>query len=77
VETSIVWKGANPHTSGAMRSLDDFMASIVDVEMDDDEIRRAISYFTDRLPCVDRSAEFAERDRADRERLERLKRSKI
>ena len=74
METSIVWKGANPHTSGAMRSLDDFMASIVDVEMDDDEIRRAVSYFTDRLPVVDHAAEFAERDRVDRERLERRKR---
>ena len=69
METSIVWKGANPHTSGSMRSLDEFMASLVDVEMDADEIRRAVTFFTDRLP--DRSAEFAERDRADRERLER------
>jgi len=69
LETSIVWKGANPHTSGSMRSLDEFMASLVDVEMDADEIRRAVTFFTDRLP--DRSAEFAERDRADRERLER------
>jgi hypothetical protein len=50
------------------------MASIVDVEMDDDEIRRAVSYFTDRLPEVDHAAEFAERDRVDRERLERRKR---
>ena len=69
METSIVWKGANPHTSGSMRSLDEFMASLVDVEMDADEIRRAVAFFTERLP--DRAVEFAERDRADRERLER------
>lgn len=74
METSIVWKGANPHTSGSMRSLDDFMASLDDVEMDADEIRRAITFFTERLPVVDRTAEFAERDRADRERLERIRR---
>lgn len=80
METSIVWKGANPHTIGKMRSLDDFMASIVDVDMDPDEVRRAIVYFTGMLEGrtdeedAAELAAFAARDRADRERLERIKR---
>ena len=80
LETSIVWKGANPHTSGSMRSLDDFLATITDVELDPDEVQRAIAYFSGLLPVEDRGAEiaaeiaaFIERDRLDQERLERIK----
>lgn len=73
-ETSIVWRGANPHTSSAMRSLDELMESLVDIEMSEDEVRRAIAAFEARLPqpeAPDLSELFAERDRQDRERLER------
>ena len=79
METSIVWKGANPHTSGSMRSLDDLIGTLTDVDMNDDEIRRAIAHFEQLLIRGDDdgeaeaariAAEFAERDRQDRERLE-------
>lgn len=76
IETSIVWRGANPLTSSAMRSLDEFMESLVDVEMSADEIRRAIATFEARLPAellAEVVDPFAERDRQDRERLERKK----
>lgn len=72
VETSIVWKGANPLTSGSMRSLDDLFA--ID-DMSEDELRRAIEHFTSLLPADERQEAaadiFAERDLADRLRLER------
>jgi hypothetical protein len=73
-ETSIVWRGANPHTSSAMRSLDELMESLVDIDMTEDEMRRAIAAFEARLPqpeTPDLTDIFAERDRQDRERLER------
>lgn len=77
MEVSIVWKGANPYTSAAMRSYDDFMRSLTDVELDEEEIRRAIDHFTSLLPAEvpasqEVANEFVERDRADRERLDRL-----
>ena len=56
-ETSIVWQGANPHTSGAMRSFDQFMDSLTDVEMDEDETRRAIAHLSALLPATDVAAE--------------------
>lgn len=49
LETSIVWRGANPHTSGAMRSFDEFVESFTDVDMSDDELRRAIAALESRL----------------------------
>jgi HK97 family phage prohead protease len=72
VETSIVWRGANPHTTGVMRSIEE----LFDFELDEDELRRAITHFTSLLPPDERQAAeetnpFAERDREDRERLER------
>lgn len=75
-EVSIVEAGANTGgTSAAMRSFDQFMESLTDVQMSEDEIKRAISYFSDLLPRAEEPGElvnpFAERDRADRERLER------
>lgn len=71
-ETSIVWRGANPHTTSSMRSLDELMASLDDVEMSEDELRRAIAAFEARLPQPEPLVDpFAERDRLDRERLER------
>lgn len=42
VEASIVWRGANPYTCGAVRSLDDLLSEI---DCDDpDQIRRAIAH---------------------------------
>lgn len=84
-EASIVEAGANTGgTSASLRAFDDFMASISDVDMTEDEIRRAIAHFSSLLrseepteaseetvePTVD---PFAERDRQWRERLLRLK----
>lgn len=69
IETSIVWRGANPHTTGAMRSLDDLLETITEIEMTEDELRRAIAALEARIPAP--VIDFAERDRQDRERLER------
>lgn len=73
-ETSIVWKGASPTTSGKMRSLDELLTLDMS-DWSEDEIRRAISHLETQLPpaAVELVNEFAERDRADRERLERLR----
>lgn len=86
VETSIVWRGASPTTTGKMRSLDDLLS--VDMsEWSEDEVRRAIAHLETRLTsdtddaaaqALDElaakvAAEIADRDRQDRERLERLR----
>ena len=65
-DVSAVTFPASPTTSASMRSLDEFMQSLTDFEMDDDEIRLAIAYFESRLapPVTD----FAARDRADMDR---------
>ena len=80
-ETSIVEAGANTGgTDAKIRAFADFMESLTDVEMSEDEIRRAIEHLSARLAPVDTTdedalralaEEFAERDREDRERLER------
>ena len=79
VEVSIVRQGANPHTEASMRSLDDMLAAITEIDMDEADLRRAIAAFEARLPAPEATAPaadladiFAERDRQDRERLERL-----
>jgi HK97 family phage prohead protease len=75
IETSVVWRGANQHTTSAFRSWDELMESIVDCLATEDEIRRAIAAFEARLadtePADPPADTFAERDRQDRERLER------
>jgi len=72
-ETSIVWQGASPTTSGAMRSFDEFMDDLVNLDMTEDELRRAIATFESRLPELPAEVDnpFAERDRIERERLDR------
>lgn len=50
LEASIVWRGANPHTSGTMRSVDEFIESLTDVDMTEAEVRRAIAALEARLP---------------------------
>jgi HK97 family phage prohead protease len=81
VEVSIVPQGANPHTEASMRSLDDLLESITDIDMTEDEIRRAIAAFEARLPHSDEPGElinpYAERDRLDAERLERRKHAQL
>ena len=84
-ETSIVEAGANTGgTSASLRAFDEFMASLTDVEMTEDEIQRAIAHFTSLLPSESRTeasdvtveataAAIVERDRALRDRLARLK----
>ena len=75
VEVSIVRQGANPYTEASMRSLDEFLDSLTDVDMDEADVRRAITYFETRLPAVEQVETiinpFAERDRLEREALER------
>lgn len=51
IETSIVWRGANPATSGVMRSFDEFVESFTNVDMTEDELRRAIAALESRLPA--------------------------
>lgn len=86
-EASIVEAGANDGgTSASLRAFDQFMASITDVDMTEDEIRRAVTYFTSLLPEESRTddpddddadgddaaaAAFSERDALLRERLAR------
>lgn len=53
IETSIVWRGVNPHTTGVMRSFDDFVESFTDIDMTEDEVRRAIAALESRLPAAE------------------------
>lgn len=78
-EVSIVDRGANiGGTEANMRSFDDFMDSLVDIEMDEAELRRAITYFETRLPKEEVVENpFAERDRLARERLDRLSHERL
>lgn len=64
-DVSLVTFPASPTTTASMRSFDEFMTSLTDVDMDDDEVRRAIAYFEGRLV---KPTDFAARDRADLER---------
>jgi HK97 family phage prohead protease len=50
-ETSIVWRGASPTTTGAIRSLDEFLESLTEIEMDEADLHRAIAHFTSLLPA--------------------------
>jgi HK97 family phage prohead protease len=74
-ETSIVWRGASPTTTGAMRSLGDLLDLFpADGEYDEAEVRRAMSHLELLLPAPEVAAvaaAIAQRDLADRERLER------
>lgn len=51
VEASIVWRGANPHTSGGMRGLNDLIAEFDDADLDESDLRRAIDALEKRLPA--------------------------
>lgn len=70
-EVSIVPIGANPHTSASMRSFDEFMDSLKLMDdLTDADIERAIAHFNE-LRTVPQINPFAERDRLEREALER------
>lgn len=60
-EASIVDNAASPTTTAAFRSLDEWLTSLADIEMGEDELRRAIAYFSNMLPAPAANT-FAERD---------------
>ncbi|HUC32724.1 MAG TPA: HK97 family phage prohead protease [Ilumatobacteraceae bacterium] len=91
-EASIVEAGANTGgTLASLRAFDEFMTSIYDVEMTEDEIKRAIAHFTSLLPSdgpteasdatVEAAAaviaEYVERDIAWRDRAARYRLSAL
>ena len=49
-DVSIVTYPASPTTSALIRSIDEFLDSLTDVDLEADEIQRAIKFFTERLP---------------------------
>lgn len=67
-DVSIVTFPASPTTSAAIRSLDDFMATLVAGDVDEDEIRRAIAHLEGLLP----TAEVEERSEDPDALFERL-----
>jgi HK97 family phage prohead protease len=65
-ETSIVWRGASPTTTAAMRSLDYLMSMFPEgADVDPDELRRAITHLESLIPAPVAPA-------ADQERLDAL-----
>lgn len=75
-ETSIVELGASSTTTASMRSFDEFMESLTDIEMSEDDIRRAIAGFEARLPAPETN-QFELRDRDDLERLAHRRRQLV
>lgn len=51
-DVSAVTYPASPTTSASLRSLDEWLESLRDIEMTDDEVRRAIEHFTKLLPAA-------------------------
>lgn len=49
-EASIVWRGANPHTFGQMRSLSEMFAELKAGDLDETEIQRMIDHLSGLLP---------------------------
>ena len=74
-ESSIVWRGASPTTTGSVRAIDELLAMFdEDGEFDENEVRRAMERLERLLPSPEAQAvadAIALRDQADRERLER------
>ena len=70
-EVSIVPIGANPYTSASIRSFDEFMDSLTDLDLTPEQVERACLYFAGLRPAPAVDPAIIERDRADRERLER------
>lgn len=51
METSIVWQGANPHTSASMRSFTQMVDELTAGELDESELRRIIDHLSTMLPA--------------------------
>lgn len=68
-DVSLVTYPASPTTSASLRSLDEWLASLT--AADEDEVRRVIAHCQGLLPQALPEDLFAERDRADREALDR------
>lgn len=70
-EVSIVTFPANPATSAGLRSFDELLPLLTDIDADEADIRRAIEALQAKLPAPLIDEAIAARDRADLERLER------
>lgn len=70
-ETSIVWRGASPTTTGAMRSVDELL-EMFDADADEAEVRRVIAHLETLLPVPVVDEAIRLRDIADRDRLDAL-----
>jgi HK97 family phage prohead protease len=82
-DVSVVTYPASPTTTASLRAIEELLAAFPEgAEHDPDEVRRAISHLSKLLPSVEERTEqlinpFAERDRQDRERLERKRHAPI
>jgi HK97 family phage prohead protease len=68
-DVSIVTYPASPTTTAQLRSFDEFMQSLADGELSEDEIERGYAFFTDKRAALVPAPDFSERDRADMDRL--------
>lgn len=70
-DVSVVTFPASPTTSASLRSVDELIESLADVDLSEDELRRAIAALDALLPKQERAEvnEFEERDRRDADRL--------
>lgn len=71
-ETSIVWRGASPTTTGAIRSIDELLEAFPAGEWDEAEVRRAIAALEALLPAPAVDLALIARDFAERDRLDRI-----
>ena len=72
-DVSLVTYPASTTTSAQLRSFDEYMAALADGELTADEIERGYQFFNDKRAALAPVVDFSERDRRDRERLERLR----
>lgn len=72
-DVSIVTYPASTTTSAQLRSFDEFLDEIAAGELTEDEIERGYKFFTDKRAALTPVVDYSERDRQDRERLERLR----
>lgn len=56
-ETSIVWRGCSPTTSGSIRSYDDLIVAVTEGDLSEDEIRRAVTHLESLLPPTEEERE--------------------
>ena len=58
IETSIVWQGANPHTSASMRSISEMVDALTSGEVEESELRRIIDHLGSLLPAAEVTPEL-------------------